>query len=131
MMAFRLNVLSIAEFAASSHYYDQNNRRCVVRRSPAADWSSVDAGPQLQARVVTDSIEFPTDITATLVVHQHLGSVGSRRFGLGNVLRGRYHSSELHRYSDRTQAPIGVDGRPLAQMRWVGQRLPNFFRRVA
>src|SRR5438552_10371124 len=26
---------------------------------------------------------------------------------------------------------IGVEGRPLAQMRWVGQRLPDFFRRVA
>src|SRR5215470_15735147 len=29
-----------------------------------------------------------------------------------------------------TVAPIGVEGRPLAQMRRIGKRLPDFFRRV-
>src|SRR5215475_5552692 len=29
------------------------------------------------------------------------------------------------------RAPIGVEGRPLAQMRWISERLPDFFRRMA
>src|SRR6266480_3280888 len=40
------------------------------------------------------------------------------------------HPGELHR-SNRTQAPIDLKWRPLAQMRRVGKRLPDFFRRVA
>src|SRR5207253_7950670 len=70
-------------------------------------------------------------IEATPVVLKRLGSVGSRHFGFGNVQRGRSHRGELHRASNRTQAPIGVEGRPLAQLRRVGERLPDFFRRVA
>jgi len=34
-LASRLNGLSIANVAASSHSYDLNSRRCAVRRSPA------------------------------------------------------------------------------------------------
>jgi len=33
-LASRLNGLSIANVAASSHSYDLNRRRCAVRRSP-------------------------------------------------------------------------------------------------
>src|SRR5437867_5905907 len=45
--------------------------------------------------------------------------------------RGRSHRGELHRGSNRTQAPIGFKGSPLAQVRWVGERLPDLLRRVA
>src|SRR6266508_6076021 len=82
-------------------------------------------------RAATKGFEFPPDIEATPVVFKHLGSVGSRHCCFGNLRRGRSHRGELHRGSNRTQAPIGVEGRPLAQMRRVGKRLPDFFRRVA
>ena len=78
-----------------------------------------------------NGFEFPPDIVATPVVLEHPGSVGSRHRGFGNLRRGRSHRGELHRGSSRTQAPIGVERRPLAQLRRVGQRLPDLFRRVA
>src|SRR5438046_337534 len=79
----------------------------------------------------TKGFEFPPDIVATPVVLKHRGRVGSRHSCFGNVRRGRSHRGELHRGSNRTQAPIGFKGSPLAQMRRVGKRLPDFFRRVA
>src|SRR5437870_714193 len=79
-----------------------------------------DAAPQRQARAATKGFELPPDIEATPIVLERLGSVGSRYFGFGNVQRGRSHRGELHRRSNRTQASIGVEGRPLAQLRWVG-----------
>src|SRR5437588_5212867 len=87
--------------------------------------------PQRQARAATKGFEFPPDIVATPVVLKHLGSVGSRHSCFGNLRRGRSHRGELHRGSNRTQVPIGLKGSPLAQMRRVGKRLPDFFRRVA
>jgi hypothetical protein len=54
-----------------------------------------------------------------------------KELALINLLRGRSHRGELHHGSNRTEAPIGFKGSPLAQMRWVGKRLPHFFRRVA
>src|SRR5437899_864298 len=45
--------------------------------------------------------------------------------------RGRSHRGELHRGPNRCQAPIGVEGSPLAQMHRVGKYLPDFVRRVA
>jgi hypothetical protein len=81
--------------------------------------------PQRQARAATKGFEFPPDI----VILEHPGSVGSRHCCFQR--RGRPYPGELHRGSNRTQAPIGFKGSPLAQMRWVGKRLPDFFRRVA
>ena len=65
------------------------------------------------------------------LVLKHLGSVGSRHRCFGNVRRGCAHRGELHRDSGSIQASIGVEGRPLAQVRWIGNRSPDFFRRVA
>src|SRR5690349_4546908 len=45
--------------------------------------------------------------------------------------RGRSHRGELHHGSNRAQVSVGVERRPLAQMRRVRKRLPDFFRRVA
>jgi len=56
------------------------------------------------------------------------GRLNSARAVILRILGSR-HRGELHRGSNRTQAPIGVEGSPLAQMRWVGKRLPDFFRR--
>jgi hypothetical protein len=74
--------------------------------------------------------ELPPHIEVTPVVLQHFGSVGSLHGCFGNSWRGRSHRGELHRGSGRGQAAIGVEGRPLAEMRRVGKRLPDFFRGV-
>src|SRR5437764_1275338 len=50
---------------------------------------------------------------------------------VGNLQRVRSNRGKLHRGSNRTQAPIGFKRSTLAQMRRVGKRLPDFFRRVA
>src|SRR5258708_22076956 len=95
------------------------------------DESAIDVVPQRQVRAAAEGFEFPPDIVATPVVLKHPGSVGSRHCCFGNLRRGRSHRGELHRGSNRTQAPIGIKGGPLAQMRRVGKRLPDVFRRVA
>ena len=78
-----------------------------------------------------DGLKFPPHIEAAPLIFKRLGSVGSRHRCFGNERRGRSHRGEFNRASNRTQVPLGVKGRPLAQMLRVGQRLPNFFRRVA
>src|SRR5262249_33431281 len=92
---------------------------------------AINVVPQRQTRAGAEGFEFPPDIEATPVVLKRLGSVGSRHSCFGNLRRGRSYRGELHRSSNHTQAPVGVEGRPLAQMRRVGKRLPDFFRRVA
>src|SRR5204863_8753348 len=109
----------------------QNIETNVPPGSTHGDVAAIDVGPQRQARAATNGFELPPDIEATPVVLERLGSVGSPHFGFGNVQRGRSHRGELHRGSNRTQAPTGVEGRPLAQLRRVGERLPDLFRRVA
>jgi len=96
----------------------------VPARGAPRDEAAIDAVPQRQARAATRGFEFPPGI----VVLQYLGSVGSRHSCFQR--RGRSHPGEPHR-SNRTQAPIDLKWRPLAQMRRVGKRLPDFFRRVA
>ena len=96
----------------------------VPARGAPRDEAAIDAVPQRQARAASRGFEFPPGI----VVLQYLGSVGSRHSCFQR--RGRSHPGELHR-SNRTQAPIDLKWRPLAQMRRVGKRLPDFFRRVA
>src|SRR6185295_14669518 len=91
----------------------------------------MDVVPQRQTRAAADGFELPPDVVATPLVLEHVGSVGSGHCCFGNLRRGRSHGGELHPGSDRTQAPIGVKGSPLAQMRRVGEGLPDFFRRVA
>src|SRR5207249_2676561 len=108
----------------------QNIETNVPPGSTHCDEAAIDVGPQRQARAATNGFEFPPHIEATPVVLKRLGSVGSRHCCFGDVRRGRSHRGELHRGSNRAQAPIGVEGRPLAQLRRVGKRLPDFFRRV-
>src|SRR5260370_26596048 len=102
----------------------QNIETNVPPGSTHRDEAAIDVVPQRQARAATKRFEFPPDI----VVLKHVGSVGSRHSCFGNLRRS--NPGEIHR-SNRTQAPIGLKGRPLAQMRWVGKRQPDFFRRVA
>src|SRR5262249_54714862 len=97
----------------------------VPARGAPRDETAIDAVPQRQARAAAKGFEFPPDIA----VLKHLGSVGSRH---RCYLRpARSHPGEIHLGSHRTQAPIGYEGSPLAQMRRIGERLPDFFRRVA
>src|SRR6266436_1794634 len=108
----------------------QNIETNVPPGGPHGDEAAIDVVPQRKARAATKGFEFPPDIFVTPVVLKHLGSVGSRHCCFGNLRLGRSHRGELHRGSNRAQAPIDVERRPLAQMRWVGKRLPDFFRRV-
>src|SRR5882724_10992255 len=103
----------------------QNIEAKVPPGSTHRDEAAIDVGPQRQARAATNGFELPPHIEATPVVLEHLGSVGSGHCCFGDVRRGRSHRGELHRGSNRTQAPIGVEGRPLAQLRRVGKRLPD------
>src|SRR6266436_5508357 len=109
----------------------QNIETNMPPGSTHCDIPAADVGPQRQARAATKGFQFPPHIVVTPVVLKHLGGVGSRHFCFGNVRCGRCHRGELQRGSNRTQAPIGFKGSPLAQMRWVSKRLPDFFRRVA
>src|SRR5437870_2382928 len=95
------------------------------------DEAAIDVGPQGQARAAAKGLEFPPHVEATPFVLEHRGSVGSRHRCFGNVRRWGSYRGELHRRSNRTQAPIGVERCPLAQLRRFGERLPDFFRRVA
>src|SRR5580658_5895329 len=109
----------------------QNIKTNVPPGSAHGDEAVTDVGPQRQARAIIKGIELPSHVEATPLVLKHLRSVGSRHGCFGDTRRGRTHRGELHRGSNRAQVPVGVEGRPLAQMRWVGKRLPDFFRRVA
>src|SRR5262249_12325256 len=86
--------------------------------------AAIDLVPHRQTRAAANGFELPPGI----VVFKHVGSVGSRHRCFER--RRRSHPGELHG-PNRTQAPIGLKGRPLAQMRRVSKRLPDFFRRVA
>ena len=90
-----------------------------------------DVGPQRQARAATKGFEFPPHIEATPLYSSTLGA--SARVTVVSVTCGVGAPTVVSFTvaSNRTQAPIGVEGRPLAQMRRVGKRLPDFFRRVA
>src|SRR5947199_5784340 len=98
----------------------QNIEANVPPGSTHRDEAAIDVGPQRHARAATNGFELPPHIEATPVVLEHPGSVGSRHGCSGNVRRGRSDCGEFHRGSDHTQAPIGVEGRPLAQLRRVG-----------
>src|SRR2546422_5839991 len=125
----RLGTNDAAE-GGSAEQVIQNIEAKVPAGSTHRDEAAIDVGPQRQARAATNGFELPPHIEATPVVLQHLGSVGSRHRCFGNVRRGRSHRGELHPGSNRTQAPSGVEGSPLAQLRRVRKRLPDFFRRV-
>ena len=101
----------------------ERRSRCASPRRPT-DEAAIDVVPQRQARAAPQGFEFPPDI----VYSSTLGA--SARVTLVSC-GWRSHPGELHRGSNRAQAPIDLKGSPLAQMRRVGKRLPDFFRRVA
>jgi len=109
-----------ASNGSSAEQVIQNIETNVPSGSAHCDEAVTDVGPQRQARAATKCFEFPPHIEAAPLVLKQLGRVGSRHCCFGNVRRGRSHRGELHRGSNCTQASIGVKGRPLAQMRWVG-----------
>src|SRR5258708_10925618 len=103
----------------------QNIESNVPASSAPRDEAAIDVVPQRQARAAAKGFEFPPDIA----VLKYVRSLGPRHSGFQR--RGRSHPGELHSVSSRTQAPVGYKGSPLAQLRGVGKRLPDFFRRVA
>src|SRR5229473_3214815 len=119
-----------ASDGSSAEKVIQNIETDVPSGSAHCDEAVTDVGPQRQTRTGTKAFELPPHIEATPLVLKQLGSVGSRHCCFGNLRRGRSHGGELHRGSKRTQAPIGFKGSPLAQMRRVGKRLTDSFRRA-
>src|SRR6202451_2344768 len=104
----------------------QNIQADVPARRAPRDEAAIDVVPQRQARAAPKGFQFPSDIA----VLKQFGSVGSTpRFCERSG--GRSHPGEIHRVPNRTQAPIDYEGSPLAEMRRIGKRLPDFFRRVA
>ncbi len=103
----------------------QNIETNVPPGSTHRDEAAIDAVPQRQARAAANGFEFPSDIA----VLKQLGGVGSCHCRFERLRRS--HPGEIYGSSHRTQAPIHHKGSPLAQMRRVGKRLPDFFRRVA
>src|SRR5256885_10440420 len=89
----------------------------VPAGSAHRDEAAIYLGPQCETRAAANSFEFPPGI----VILEHFRSIGSRHSGFER--RGRTHPGELHS-SNFTQASIGVERWPLAQMRRVGKRLP-------
>src|SRR5580704_458917 len=94
----------------------QNIERNVPSGGAHRDEAAIDAGPQRQARAATQVFQFPPHRVAAPGVLKQPGSVRLLYYCFCNVRRGRSRGSELHPGSNRTQAPIGVKGRPLAQM---------------
>src|SRR5581483_292534 len=103
----------------------QNIETDVPPRGAPGDKAAIDFVPQRQARAAAKGFKFPPHVS----VLEHLGSVGSRHPCFNR--RRRSHPGELYGGSGRVQIPSGVKGRPLAEMRRVGERLPDSFRRVA
>src|SRR5215471_506136 len=103
----------------------QNIETNVPPGSTHRNEAAIDVVPQRQPRAAIRGFEFPTGI----VVLKHPWSLGSRHFCFGNLC-GRSHPGEIHS-SNLTHVPISFKGRPLAQMRRVSKRLPDFFRGVA
>src|SRR5260370_8897274 len=100
----------------------QNIETNVPPGSTHGDEAAIDVVPQRKARAATKGFEFPPDILVAPVVLKRLGSVGSRHSCFGNLRLGRSHPGELHRASNSTQAPIGVQRRPLTQIHSVSKR---------
>src|SRR5947209_618667 len=90
-------------------------------RSAPRNKSPIDAVPKRQAGAPTGRLELPPDIA----VFKHPGSVGSRDSCLNRG--GCSNPRELHCRSSRTQASIGIEGSPFAQMCGVSKRLPDLF----
>src|SRR5205823_7376481 len=103
----------------------QNIESNVPASGAPRDEAAIDAVPQRQARAATKGFELPPHIA----VLKQFGSDGP--YHSCRKRRGRSHPSDIHRGSNRSQIPINDKGRPLAQLRRVGSRLPDFFWRVA
>jgi hypothetical protein len=95
----------------------QNVEANVPARCAPTYNAAIDFVPKRQARASAKRFEFPPNVAEL----KQLGSVGLRYPGFG--CRASSYPGELHRGPDRSQVPIGVEGRPLAQMRWIGNRL--------
>src|SRR5579862_573061 len=120
-----------AAHGSSAEKVIQNIQANVPTGSAHGDEAAIDVVRQHQACAAAERLELPPDILATPIVLKHLGGVGSRHRCFSNERLGRSYRGELHPASGRAQARVGVEGRPLAKLRRVGKRLPDFFRRVA
>src|SRR5260370_42454895 len=67
---------------------------------------------------------------ATPLVFEELCGLGAGYLRLGDY-RGRSSDRCENNGTDRGEASIGVEWRPLTELRWVRQRLPHLRRRMA
>src|SRR5690242_9647834 len=103
-----------AAYRSSAQHVIEYIETDVPSGSTHRDEAAIDVGPQRQARAATNGFELPPHVEATPVVLQRRGRVGSRHGCFGHVWSRRTHRGELHPRSHRTQASVGVEGRPLA-----------------
>ena len=95
------------------------------------DVTAIDVAPQGEARALPQRFQFPSHVAAAPLKLEHHGCVGARHGGIGDVGRTSAHRRERHVGSDDTQAAVGVERRPLAELDRVGECLPDLLRRLA
>ena len=93
------------------------------------DVSAIDVVPQRQARPGAQRLELPAEVLPAPVVFQEPRRLGAGHLVLRDLRRRRADGRELHR-PDGGQVAVGVERRPLRQVRGVRQRLPDQRRRM-
>src|SRR5581483_3974127 len=121
--------------AASDGYAGEQMVEDVEGNMPSSgthgDETAIDAGPQRQASATGERFEFPSHFVLAPGVLERLGSVGPLYDCFGNMQPRCSYGSELYRSANCGKIRIRVKRSPLAQMCRIGERLPDFLRRVA
>src|SRR4029079_12474760 len=82
-----------------------------------------------EARATALGLQLPAHLVLAPAVLEHPRSLGPFDLRLRDARRGRPHGRELHRACG-AEVPISVEWRPLAELRRIGQRLPDLRRRM-
>src|SRR5579863_1030647 len=106
----------------------QHIERDVPARRTHRDVVSIDDAPERQTRAATNSFQLPAHVVVARVVLEHFWRLGSRYFRFD--WRGRSDPRKLHDVAGFAKTAIDLEGRPIAKLRGIGQRLPDFIGRV-
>ena len=101
----------------------------VPARGAPRDVAAIDVVPEREARALAERLELPAHVAVAPAVLEQLRRVGPLHVGLGDLRRRRSDRRELRR-AQRGEASVGVERRPFAQLRRIGQRLPDLRRRM-
>ena len=89
------------------------------------DEAAINVMPEREPCAAAERLELPSDV----VVLKLPGRIGARHGCFRNIPRSR--PREFYRGTDCPQVSSGFKGRPFAQVRGIGKRLPDLFRWVA